>query len=42
MAMKEEDIVLVFFAFMVVFLTFQLRRAGISLTLDLLKCNVRA
>jgi hypothetical protein len=42
MAMREEELILVFFAFMVVFLTFPLRRARPRPTLDLLDCSVGA
>ena len=42
MATRKEEIILVFFAFMVVFLTFPLRRARTRPTLDLLECSVRA
>ena len=40
MATREKIIVLMFFAFMVMFLTFLLRRARIRPTLDLLECSV--
>lgn len=40
--MTEEEIVLVFFAFMVVFLTFPICKACTRPTTDLLDCNVGA
>lgn len=40
MATREEEIVLVFFTFMVVFLTFPLCKARIKPTLALLDCSV--
>ena len=42
MATREEELILVFFAFMVIFLTFPLRRARPRPTLDLLDCSVGA
>ena len=42
MAMTEEEILLVFFAFMVVLLTFPVRRARTRPTLDLLESSVGA
>ena len=42
MATREEEIILVFFAFMVVFLTFPIRRARTRPTMDLLECSVGA
>ena len=42
MATREEEIILVFFAFMVVFLTFPLRKARTRLTFDLLECSIGA
>jgi hypothetical protein len=40
MAIVEEKIILVFFAFMVVFLTFPIRRTRMRPTLDLLDGSV--
>ena len=42
MALVEEELILVFFAFMVVFLTFPIRRARVRPTLDLLDRSVGA
>ena len=42
MAMTKEEILLVFFAFMVVLLTFPIRRARTQSTIDLLESNVGA
>jgi hypothetical protein len=42
MAIVEEEIILIFFAFMVVFLTFPIRRARVRPTLDLLDGSVGA
>ena len=42
MATREEVIILVFFAFMVIFLMFLLRRARTRPILDLLECSVGA
>ena len=42
MAMTEEEILLVFFAFMVVLLTFPVRRARTRPTLDLLESSIGA
>ena len=42
MAMTEEEILLVFFAFMVVVLTFPVRRARSRPTLDLLESSIGA
>ena len=42
MTTREEEIILVFFAFMVVFLTFPLRRACTRPTFDLLECSIGA
>ena len=42
MAMMKEEILLVFFVFMVVLLTFPIRRARTRPTLDLLESSVGA